>query len=80
VATWILACRNRATDNGAGRGSCDESHAHHSNTWSETKRTIRIGLWTGEEEGLLGFSCLCEASIFGTLEPGNSGVVPPGNS
>ena len=41
------------------------------------KRTIRIGLWTGEEEGLLG-SAAYVTQHFGKLEPGNPGVVPPG--
>jgi Zn-dependent M28 family amino/carboxypeptidase len=41
------------------------------------RRTIRIGLWTGEEQGLLG-SAAYVAQHFGKLEPGNTGVVPPG--
>ncbi|MDX6578338.1 MAG: carboxypeptidase [Blastocatellia bacterium] len=66
-----------ATDNGAGVAVAMEAMRVIQTLGLKPKRTIRIGLWTGEEEGLLG-SAAYVAKHFGKLEPGNPGVVPPG--
>ncbi len=66
-----------ATDNGAGVAVAMEAMRIIQTLNLKPKRTIRIGLWTGEEEGLLG-SAAYVAQHFGKLEPGNPGVVPPG--
>ncbi|HYR76896.1 MAG TPA: M20/M25/M40 family metallo-hydrolase [Pyrinomonadaceae bacterium] len=66
-----------ATDNGAGVAVAMEAMRIIQTLGLKPKRTIRIGLWTGEEQGLLG-STAYVAQHFGKLEPGNPGVVPPG--
>ena len=66
-----------ATDNGAGVAVAMEAVRIIQTLGLKPRRTIRIGLWTGEEEGLLG-SAAYVAQHFGKLEPGNPGVVPPG--
>ena len=66
-----------ATDNGAGVAVAMEAMRIIQTLGLKPKRTIRIGLWTGEEQGLLGSSAYV-AQHFGKLEPGNPGVVPPG--
>ena len=66
-----------ATDNGAGVAVAMEAMRIIQTLDLKPKRTIRIGLWTGEEQGLLG-SAAYVAQHFGKLEPGNPGVVPPG--
>jgi carboxypeptidase Q len=66
-----------ATDNGAGVAVAMEVVRIIQTLGLKPRRTIRIGLWTGEEEGLLG-SAAYVAQHFGKLEPGNPGVVPPG--
>ena len=43
-----------ATDNGTGSASCLEAMRILKTLNFKPRRTIRIGLWTGEEEGLLG--------------------------
>ena len=43
-----------ATDNGAGSGVMLEAMRILKTTGLKMRRTVRIGLWTGEEEGLLG--------------------------
>lgn len=43
-----------ATDNGAGSGVMLEAMRILKATGVKLRRTVRIGLWTGEEEGLLG--------------------------
>ena len=43
-----------ATDNGAGAGVMLEAMRILNTLNLPPRRTIRIGLWTGEEEGLLG--------------------------
>ena len=43
-----------ATDNGAGSGVMLEAMRLLKTLNLQPRRTIRIGLWTGEEEGLLG--------------------------
>src|SRR5260370_2915475 len=65
-----------ATDNGAGVAVAMEAMRIIQTLNLNPKRTIRIGLWTGEEEGLLG-SAAYVAQHFCTLEPGNPRVVPP---
>jgi carboxypeptidase Q len=66
-----------ATDNGAGVAVAMEAMRIIQTLGLKPKRTIRIGLWTGEEQGLLG-SAAYVAQHFGKMEPGNPGVVPPG--
>jgi Zn-dependent M28 family amino/carboxypeptidase len=66
-----------ATDNGAGVAVAMEAVRIIQTLGLKPKRTIRIGLWTGEEQGLLG-SRAYVTQHFGSLEPGNPGVVPPG--
>jgi carboxypeptidase Q len=66
-----------ATDNGAGVAVAMEAVRIIQTLGLKPRRTIRVGLWTGEEEGLLG-SAAYVAQHFGKLEPGNPGVVPPG--
>ena len=66
-----------ATDNGAGVAVAMEAVRIIQTLGLKPRRTIRVGLWTGEEQGLLG-SAAYVAQHFGKLEPGNPGVVPPG--
>ena len=66
-----------ATDNGAGVAVAMEAVRILQTLGLKPRRTIRIALWTGEEQGLLG-SRAYVAQHFGKLEPGNPGVVPPG--
>jgi carboxypeptidase Q len=66
-----------ATDNGAGVAVAMEAVRILQALGLKPRRTIRVGLWTGEEEGLLG-SAAYVAQHFGKLEAGNPGVVPPG--
>jgi carboxypeptidase Q len=66
-----------ATDNGAGVAVAMEAVRILQTLGLKPRRTIRVALWTGEEEGLLG-SAAYVAQHFGKLEPGNPGVVPPG--
>lgn len=66
-----------ATDNGAGVAVAMEAMRIIQTLGLKPKRTIRIGLWTGEEEGLLGSAAYVKQHL-GTLDPGNSGIVPPG--
>ena len=66
-----------ATDNGAGVAVAMEAMRIIQTLGLKPKRTIRIGLWTGEEEGLLGSAAYVKKH-FGNLDPGNPGVVPPG--
>lgn len=66
-----------ATDNGAGVAVGMEAMRIIQALGLKPKRTIRIALWTGEEQGLLGSAAYVKQH-FGSLEPGNPGVVPPG--
>src|SRR6266404_6387720 len=66
-----------ATDNGAGVAVAMEAMRIIQTVGLKPKRTIRIGLWTGEEEGLLGSAAYVKQH-FGNLEPGNPGVASPG--
>ncbi|HEX9657025.1 MAG TPA: M20/M25/M40 family metallo-hydrolase [Bacteroidota bacterium] len=43
-----------ATDNGAGSATCMEAMRILKTVGVQPRRTIRIGLWSGEEQGLLG--------------------------
>src|SRR5207244_6129032 len=43
-----------ATDNGAGSGVMLEAMRILKSTGVRLRRTVRLGLWTGEEQGLLG--------------------------
>jgi len=66
-----------ATDNGAGVAVAMEAVRILQALNLKPRRTIRVGLWTGEEEGLLGSSAYV-TEHFGKLEAGNTGIVPPG--
>jgi Zn-dependent M28 family amino/carboxypeptidase len=66
-----------ATDNGAGVSCAMEAVRILQALNFKPRRTIRVALWTGEEQGLLG-SAAYVAQHFGKLEPGNPGIVPPG--
>jgi hypothetical protein len=66
-----------ATDNAAGVSVAMEAARIIQALGLKPKRTIRVGLWTGEEQGLLG-SRAYVTQHFGSLEAGNPGVVPPG--
>lgn len=66
-----------ATDNAAGVSVAMEAARIIQALGLKPKRTIRVGLWTGEEQGLLG-SRAYVTQHFGSLEPGNPGVAPPG--
>jgi Zn-dependent M28 family amino/carboxypeptidase len=50
---------NGATDNGAGVTVVMEAMRILQASGLKPRRTIRIGLWSGEEQGLLGFARLC---------------------
>ena len=56
-----------ATDNAAGAAVCMEALRLLKTVGVHPRRTIRIGLWTGEEEGLFG-STAYVAKHFGTVE------------
>ncbi|HEY6945474.1 MAG TPA: M28 family peptidase [Candidatus Acidoferrum sp.] len=57
-----------ATDNGAGSGVMLETMRILKATGVKLRRTVRIGLWTGEEQGLLG-SRAYVTQHFGSWEP-----------
>ncbi len=63
---------NGSTDNGAGTTVAMEAMRILAASGLKTRRTIRIGLWTGEEQGLMG-SRGYVAKNFAELEP-----APPG--
>ena len=58
-----------ATDNGTGVAECMEAVRIIKALGIQPRRTIRVGLWSGEEEGLLGSRAYVRAH-FGAL-PGN---------
>lgn len=58
-----------ATDNGAGVAVAMEAVRILQTLGIKPRRTIRVGLWTGEEEGLLGSRAYVKAH-FGSLEGG----------
>jgi hypothetical protein len=58
-----------ATDNGAGVAVAMEAVRILQTLGIKPRRTIRIGLWTGEEQGLLGSQAYVKAH-FGVLEGG----------
>ncbi len=64
-----------ATDNGAGSGAMLEAMRILKQSGVTLRRTVRIGLWTGEEEGLLG-SADYVARHFGTAGRGGRGAPP----
>ena len=68
-----------ATDNAAGVAVAMEAVRILQTLGLKPRRTIRVGLWTGEEEGLLG-SAAYVTQHFGKLESGNPGVVPSGTA
>jgi hypothetical protein len=57
-----------ATDNGAGSGVMLEAMRILKATGVRLRRTVRIGLWTGEEQGLLGSRAYVKQH-FGDWEP-----------
>ena len=63
-----------ATDNGTGSAVCMETMRILESLDLKPRRTIRIGLWAGEEEGLLG-SRGYVASHFGERESGAVGAL-----
>jgi carboxypeptidase Q len=65
-----------ATDNGAGVAVAMEAVRIIQTLGLKPRRTIRIGLWTGEEQGLLG-SAAYVAEHFGKMGP-SVAIVPPG--
>jgi Zn-dependent M28 family amino/carboxypeptidase len=69
-----------ATDNGTGSAVCMEAMRILESLGLKPRRTIRIGLWAGEEEGLLG-SRAYVTSHFGEREGGAAGMFggPSGN-
>ncbi len=56
-----------ATDNGAGTGTMMEAMRILKTLNLQPRRTIRIGLWTGEEQGLLGSQAYTRAH-YGTRD------------
>ena len=68
-----------AQDDGSGMIAAFQAVALIQKLGLKPRRTIRIGLWTGEEEGLLG-SAAYVSQHFGEFERGNPGVVPPGTA
>jgi Zn-dependent M28 family amino/carboxypeptidase len=61
-----------ATDNGAGSGAMMEAMRILKTSGVKLRRTVRIGLWTGEEQGLLG-SRDYVARHFGAAQPAGGG-------
>ena len=61
-----------ATDNGAGDAVCMEAVRILQTLNLKPRRTIRIALWTGEEEGLFGSQAYV-AEHFGSYPPGTRG-------
>jgi carboxypeptidase Q len=66
-----------ATDNGAGSGSMLEAMRILKTTGVTLGRTVRIGLWTGEEQGLIG-SAQYVAAHFGSRQDGGGRGAPTG--
>ena len=66
-----------ATDNGAGSGAMMEAMRILKQSGVTLRRTVRIGLWTGEEQGLLG-SRDYVSRHFGTPPPGGGRGGPGG--
>ena len=66
-----------ATDNGAGSGAMLEAMRILKQSGVRLRRTVRIGLWTGEEQGLLG-SRDYVSRHFGTPAPGGGRGGPGG--
>ncbi len=66
-----------ATDNGAGSGVMLEAMRILKALDLHPRRTIRIGLWTGEEQGLYG-SCAYTRQHFGFIDA--DGVPPDGGA
>src|SRR6185295_10833115 len=64
-----------ATDNAAGCAVVMEAMRIIQTLGLKPRRTIRIALWTGEEQGLLG-SRAYVAEHFGTLTPTTSSAAP----
>lgn len=67
-----------ATDNAAGVAACMEAVRILKTLGLRPRRTIRVALWTGEEQGLLGSKAYV-AEHFGKLEtqPAAAGQAPP---
>jgi hypothetical protein len=69
-----------ATDNAAGVSVAMEAVRIIQALGLKPRRTIRVGLWSGEEQGLLG-SRAYVAEHFGTLQPATTSAAPaPGST
>jgi carboxypeptidase Q len=62
-----------ATDNGAGSAAMMEAMRILKQSGVKLRRTVRIGLWTGEEQGLIG-SARYVAAHFGSPAPRGGGA------
>jgi len=66
-----------ATDNGAGSGVMLEAMRILKESGVKLRRTARIGLWTGEEEGLLGSRAYVKAHFAEPSADGKTWVIKP---
>jgi carboxypeptidase Q len=70
-----------ATDNGAGSAAMMEAMRILKESHVTLRRTVRIGLWTGEEQGLIGSREYVGAHFGGCNDPapapGQRGAAPP---
>ncbi|HEY6192550.1 MAG TPA: M20/M25/M40 family metallo-hydrolase [Bacteroidota bacterium] len=64
-----------ATDNGTGSAVCLEAMRLLKKLDLKPRRTIRIGLWSGEEEGLLGSAAYVK-NHFGERQTGPADTIP----
>jgi hypothetical protein len=69
-----------ATDNGAGSAVAMEAIRILQSLGIKPRRTIRIGLWTGEEEGLLGSRGYVDAHFGKRIDPERRGPGGPGGA
>jgi carboxypeptidase Q len=65
-----------ATDNAAGSAVCLEAVRILQAIAVKPRRTIRIGLWSGEEQGLLGSRAYVEQHFGKRVQPGQGEKVP----
>jgi len=72
--TWHAA--TGAADNGNGSAAMMEAMRILKTTGVKLRRTVRIGLWEGEEQGLLG-SCEYVAAHYGSRLPAEGAVALP---
>ena len=62
-----------ATDNGAGSAAMMEAMRILKQSGVKLRRTVRIGLWTGEEQGLIGSRDYVKAHFGGCHDPAPAG-------